>query len=161
MAPAMCPRSGAARNGRVAGPAHCHDTVAMNDAPTPDTGSGPPQVSAMAAGLSSRCPRCGKGALFKGAFSLDVRESCPACGLGFAFVDPGDGPAVFAIMILGFLVLGAALIVEFRLGPPLWVHVVVWAPVTLAVAFGLLRPLKGLLIASQYRHKAGHAPEAR
>ena len=108
----------------------------------------------MAAGLSCRCPRCGKGALYRPGFSLEVRETCEACGLELKFVDSGDGPAVFAIMLLGFLILGAALIVEFRLHPPLWVHVVVWTPVTLLVAFGLLRPLKALMIALQYRNKA-------
>ncbi len=121
-----------------------------------ETPSGP--VSPYAAGLRCRCPRCGKGALFAGPFSLALREGCDSCGLDFEFVDPGDGPAVFAIMILGGIILGAALIVEFRLSPPLWVHVVLWGPVTLVVAFGLLRLLKGLLIALQFHHKAeqGH-----
>lgn len=113
-----------------------------------------PQVSPYVAGMSCRCPRCGKGALLAGPFSLSVRESCGVCGLELRFVDPGDGPAVFAIMILGFLILGAALIVEFRFNPPLWVHVILWAPLTVVAAFGLLRPLKGLLIALQYHHKA-------
>ena len=65
---------------------------------------------------------------------------CESCELDLKFVDPGDGPAVFAIMLLGVLILGAALFVEFRLHPPLWVHFLIWAPVTLFVAFGLLRP---------------------
>ncbi len=111
-------------------------------------------VSPVSAGLRCRCPRCGKGALFKSTWSLDVAQRCADCDLDLRFVDPGDGPAVFAIMILGFLILGAALIVEFKLSPPLWVHVVLWAPVTLVVAFGLLRPLKGVLVALQYHHRA-------
>jgi uncharacterized protein (DUF983 family) len=110
--------------------------------------------SAVSAGLGCRCPQCGVGKLFKGPMSLDVREQCEGCGLGFSFIDSGDGPAVFAIMILGFVILGAALIVEFRFSPPLWAHVAIWAPVTLGVALGLLRPLKGLLIALQFKHKA-------
>lgn len=112
------------------------------------------KVSPFAAGLTCRCPRCGKGKLFAGRFDLTVNQRCSACGLEFGFVDPGDGPAVFAIMILGFLILGAALIVEFKLNPPLWLHVVLWTPITLLVALGLLRPLKGVLIALQYHHKA-------
>lgn len=120
-----------------------------------DNSSSSGQVSPVAAGLACRCPRCGKGALFKSGLSLDVREQCEVCKLGLEFVDPGDGPAVFAIMILGVLILGGALWVEFRLNPPWWVHVALWTPMTLVVAFGLLRPLKGLLIALQYHHKAG------
>lgn len=113
-----------------------------------------PEFSPFVAGMSCRCPRCGRGALFVGHFSLDVRPACDVCGLDLRFVDSGDGPAVFAIMILGFLILGAALIVEFRFSPPLWVHAAIWAPITLLVAFGLLRPLKAMLIALQFKNKA-------
>jgi uncharacterized protein (DUF983 family) len=113
-----------------------------------------PAVSPWSAGLACRCPRCGRGALFAQPFSLRLRERCEGCGLSYAFVDTGDGPAVFAIMVLGVLVLGLAVIVEFRYAPPLWVHIVLWTPVTLLLAFGLLRPLKATLIALQYKHKA-------
>lgn len=112
-----------------------------------------PAVSPFLTGLMARCPRCGKGALFRSG--LVLREKCERCGLSFAFADSGDGPAVFAIFILGFVVLGSALLVEFRLGPPVWVHVVLWGLATPALAFVLLRSLKGVLIALQYRHRAG------
>jgi uncharacterized protein (DUF983 family) len=112
------------------------------------------RVSAVKAGLAFKCPRCGKSALFASPLSLVVRDVCAGCGLQLGFVDPGDGPAIFAIMILGFVILGGALILEFRYGPPLWVHVVVWGIVTPVVALGLLRVLKGLLIGLQYHHKA-------
>ena len=56
--------------------------------------------SAILTGLKARCPRCGQGALF-GA-GLVLRENCDRCGLSYAFADSGDGPAVFAIFILGF-----------------------------------------------------------
>jgi uncharacterized protein (DUF983 family) len=109
-------------------------------------------TSALAAGLKGRCPRCGKGALFhKG---LVLRERCESCGLSYAFADSGDGPAVFAIFILGFVVLGGALLLEFKVGPPVWVHVVLWGIVTPLLAFLLLRLLKATLIALQYKHKA-------
>ncbi len=110
-------------------------------------------ASVLAAGLNGRCPRCGQGHLFKSG--LIVAGTCDRCGLSFAFADSGDGPAVFAIMILGFLVLGGALIVEFKIEPPLWVHVVLWGIVTPVLAFFLLRLLKATLIALQYKHKAG------
>jgi uncharacterized protein (DUF983 family) len=111
-------------------------------------------VSPLRAGLACRCPRCGQGALFEPGLTLTLREKCAHCGLDFKFADAGDGPAVFAILVLGFVVLGAALIVEFSLHPPLWVHILIWAPVTLLFAFGLLRPMKAVLVALQYAHKA-------
>ncbi len=110
-------------------------------------------ASAFIAGLRARCPRCGEGSLFRRGLTL--RETCDHCGLNFAFADPGDGPAVFAILILGFLVLGGALLVEFRLHPPVWVHVGLWGVATPLLAFGLLRLLKATLIALQFKHKAG------
>jgi uncharacterized protein (DUF983 family) len=114
-------------------------------------------ASALRAGLLGRCPRCGEGRLFQGPFTLRLRDRCDACGMSYGFVDSGDGPAVFVIIVLGFLVMGAALIVEFKLSPPLWVHLVVWAPLTVVLAFALLRPMKAMLIALQYRNKAEEA----
>jgi uncharacterized protein (DUF983 family) len=113
--------------------------------------SSPP--SPFVAGLKARCPRCGQGPLFRSG--LILREKCEHCRLSYAFADSGDGPSVFAIFILGFLVLGGALWVEFRLEPPIWVHVVLWGLLTPLLAFGLLRVLKASLIALQYKHKAG------
>jgi uncharacterized protein (DUF983 family) len=112
---------------------------------------GPP-IPALKAALTARCPRCGEGALFRGP--LDLRERCDKCGLDYKFIDTGDGPAIFGIMILGFLVLGGALIVEFKFEPPLWVHLLLWGVGTPLLALGLLRFLKALLTALQFKHKA-------
>lgn len=113
-------------------------------------------TSVVAAGLKGRCPRCGRGPLFRNGLTL--RERCESCRLSYAFADSGDGPAVFAIFILGFLILGGALLLEFKVGPPVWVHVVLWGIATPLLAFFLLRVLKATLIALQYKHKAeeGH-----
>jgi len=113
----------------------------------------PQSTSPLAAGLMARCPRCGEGALFRSGLSL--RDSCERCELGYGFADSGDGPAVFATFILGFVILGGALLVEFRLHPPVWVHVVLWGLLTPLLAYLLLRVLKATLIALQYKHQAG------
>jgi uncharacterized protein (DUF983 family) len=52
------------------------------------------------------------------------------------------------------VVLGAALWTELRYEPPLWVYLGAFRHLTLIVCLGLLRPLKGLLIALQYHNKA-------
>jgi uncharacterized protein (DUF983 family) len=103
-------------------------------------------------GLLGRCPRCGEGHLFQGFLTL--RPACEHCGLNYGFADAGDGPAVFVILIGGFIVVFAALITEFVYQPPYWVHAVLWIPLILLVTLGPLRPMKGLLIALQYHHKA-------
>ncbi|MFG1478141.1 DUF983 domain-containing protein [Xanthobacter sp. V4C-4] len=114
----------------------------------PDRGAPAPLV----AGLLGRCPRCGKGRLFRGFITL--APACPVCGLDYGFADAGDGPAVFVILIGGFVVVALALAVEAAYAPPLWLHAVLWGPAILGVTLGLLRPFKGVLVALQYRNRA-------
>ena len=111
-----------------------------------------PPLPPTATGLRGRCPRCGEGRLFSGFLGLQPR--CQVCGLDYSFADSGDGPAVFIIMIVGFIVVGLALVVEFTFHPPYWLHAVLWVPLVLGLSLGLLRPLKGFLIAQQFRHRA-------
>jgi uncharacterized protein (DUF983 family) len=84
---------------------------------------------------------------------LTVSQTCEVCGLDLSAQDAGDGPAVFAILFLGMLVVGLAALVEIRFSPPLWVHLLLWGPLILAGAVAMLRPLKAGLIALQYRHR--------
>lgn len=111
--------------------------------------SPPPAVST---GLACRCPRCGRGRLFEGLLTL--RPSCETCGLDYAFADSGDGPAFFVMSLVGFMVVLCAMVVEFSYEPPLWLHALLWIPLTFGLSLAMVRPAKGLLIALQYRHKA-------
>jgi uncharacterized protein (DUF983 family) len=88
-------------------------------------------VSPFVAGLRGRCPACGQGKLFRGFLAL--RPNCEHCGLDYAFADSGDGPAVFVILIGGFIVVGAALVAEILYQPPLWLHALLWGPLILVV----------------------------
>lgn len=117
----------------------------------PDSAIWPP-VEPIRAGLAGRCPRCGEGRLFSGF--LTVAESCGVCGLDYSFADAGDGPAVFVILIIGFIVVGLALWMEVSFSPPLWLHFLLWVPLTLVLALTALRLIKGILITLQYRNKA-------
>jgi len=110
------------------------------------------EQSPVSTGLKGRCPRCGEGHLFDGF--LTVKPKCSACGLDLGFADSGDGPAVFVILLAGFLIFGAALVVEVKYTPPFWVHALIFGPMVLIVCLGLLRPMKGLMIALQYRNNA-------
>ena len=111
-----------------------------------------PTQSPISVGLAGRCPRCGEGKMFNGF--LTVTPSCQVCGLDYKFADSGDGPAVFVILIAGFIVVGAALWFDFKFEPPLWVHLIVTLPLGALVCLGMLRPLKGVLIAQQFAKKA-------
>ena len=103
-------------------------------------------------GLACRCPRCGQGKLFNGF--LNLRPRCEVCDLDFAFIDTGDGPAIFIMMLAGAIVVGAALIVEVKYQPPFWVHAALWGPLILVTTLLPLRAMKSLLIALQFHHKA-------
>ena len=109
-------------------------------------------VSPVQAGLKARCPRCGEGKLY--ASMLKPADKCTACELDYAFIDSGDGPAVFVILILGFIILGLALLVETTFQPPLWAHALIWIPVVILACLWTLRFAKALMIALQYKTRA-------
>jgi uncharacterized protein (DUF983 family) len=124
----------------------------------PSDGGGHPPPSPFRAGLACRCPRCGTGRLYRGFLSL--RERCEACGLDYAQADTGDGPAVFIILIVGAIVVFLAVMTEIWAMPPYWVHAVLWPPLILGLSLGLLRPMKALMIALQFRNQAGEGKGA-
>ena len=109
-------------------------------------------LSPFQTGMRGVCPRCGQGKMFDGYLKLVPR--CRACGLDYGFADSGDGPAVLVILVAGFIILGAALYVEFTFQPPIWVHILLWGPLAIVVCLGLLRLMKGVLVALQYTNKA-------
>lgn len=104
------------------------------------------------AGITGHCPACGRGKLFDGYLKLAPR--CDVCGLDYNFADSGDGPAVFVILVTGFIVVGAALIVEVLYAPPYWLHALLWGSLSVLLPLILLRSFKGVLIALQFKHKA-------
>ncbi|NKB51019.1 MAG: DUF983 domain-containing protein [Rhizobiaceae bacterium] len=111
-----------------------------------------PPLEPVPTGIRGRCPRCGEGNLFSGL--LTVKQQCTACHLDYDFNDSGDGPTVFVIMGLGFLILGLALFVEFNYFPPRWVHVLLWPTLTVIMGLPVLRMMKGVLINLTWHHDA-------
>ena len=122
---------------------------------TDGRGPGPGGAAPYIAGALGKCPNCGDGALFDGF--LKVAPRCAACGFDLARADSGDGPAVFVIFIAGFIAAFGILFTEIFVRPPIWVEFVVWLPVAAILCLGLLRPLKGLMIAAQFANKASEA----
>jgi uncharacterized protein (DUF983 family) len=108
--------------------------------------------STLWAGIAGRCPSCQRGKLFAGYLTLAPK--CTVCGLDYSFADSGDGPAVFVILVTGFVVTGLALFTEMRYAPPYWLHALLWGPLAIILPLVLLRSFKGALIALQFKHKA-------
>ncbi|MDB5695937.1 MAG: hypothetical protein JWN21_1480 [Sphingomonas bacterium] len=104
------------------------------------------------AALKGLCPRCGAKTLFAGWARF--APTCSTCGLEFSAFNVGDGPAAFLTLILGTIVMSMAIALELTVGPPLWVHLVLWTPITAVGVLGSLRIAKAALIAVEYRQRA-------
>ncbi len=112
-------------------------------------------INPVLAGLACRCPNCGEGPLFSGF--LKVSDRCEACGMDLSAADSGDGPAVFIILIVGAIVGFGAMVTEIVFHPPVWLHMIIWLPLTAILCLALLRPFKGVMLAMQFHHRASEA----
>ena len=57
----------------------------------------------------------------------------------------------------GFIGAFGALFTMVAFNPPVWVTIVIWLPAILVICLALLRPTKGLLLASQFKNKASES----
>ncbi len=111
-----------------------------------------PDLSPFQTGMRGYCPRCGRGQFFAGY--LTVAKSCNVCGLDFSFVDLGDGAAWFVMLFACIFGVGSILGIEVAYSPVWWVHVLIAIPVLVIIPVLLLRPVKGVLLAQQWRTNA-------
>jgi len=118
-----------------------------------------PATNPFLAGLKGRCPNCGQGALWTGF--LTVAPSCSVCQWPLAEADTGEGPAVFVILIVGFIVVFAALFTEIAIHPPIWLHLILWLPLATLLSLALLRPAKGLMLAASMKGRIERERDAR
>lgn len=105
------------------------------------------------AGLRGLCPSCGARTLF-GRNWIAFQPACSACGLDIAAFNVGDGPAAFLTLILGAVIVAAAITLELTVHPPAWVHVLLWPLATFAGVIWSLRLAKAALLAAEYRNRA-------
>lgn len=115
-----------------------------NRTETPGIWPLPPLLTALGRGLKGRCPVCGKGPVFNGY--LRVVTHCRNCAAPLGEVRSDDVPPYFTIVIVGHLIIPGMLILEQTEAPPLWVHIAIWVPLTLALTLLLLRPVKGATV---------------
>ncbi|MGA8193329.1 MAG: DUF983 domain-containing protein [Acetobacteraceae bacterium] len=104
----------------------------------------PPLPTTMGRGLMGRCPACGKGRLFDGF--LRVVPICPNCHAPLGLARADDAPPYFTILIVGHIVIPAILIMQKMSDPPTWLLSVIFVPLTIILALGLLRPVKGATV---------------
>jgi len=96
-----------------------------------------------------------------GSIGRGLRSRCPACGEALHHHRADDAPAYFVILIVGHVVVPAALMAEVAYAPPYWLHAVLWLPLTIGLAVGLLQPIKGAIVGWQWaNYMHGFDPNA-
>lgn len=106
-------------------------------------------IRAMARGFLGRCPHCGSPREIFGRF-LKVRPDCAACGLELHHHRADDLPPYVVIFLVAHVVGFLILETESAYDVPLWVEITLWPTFTLALALGLLQPVKGGVVGLQY-----------
>jgi uncharacterized protein (DUF983 family) len=100
--------------------------------------------TALARGLHGLCPSCGQGRLFRGF--LRVVTECEHCHAPLGLARADDAPPYFTILIVGHIVVPAILITQKTSDPPIWLLLLTFLPLTLALSLALLRPVKGAVV---------------
>ena len=104
--------------------------------------------SSLKRGFRGRCPRCGEGNLFRAFLKVDNR--CSGCGLDFAPHRADDLPAYLVIVIVGHIVVPAALLIETDYSPPVGLQLAIYLPLTALMSLALLQPVKGAVVGLQW-----------
>jgi len=99
-------------------------------------------------GMRCRCPACGEGHLFTSY--LKVAPHCAACGEALHHHRSDDAPPYATIMIVGHVVVPLLMWLELAYEPALWIHFILWLPLTLAMCLALLPPVKGAIVGYQW-----------
>ena len=105
----------------------------------------PPLATALGRGLLGRCPACGKTHLFNGF--LRVVDVCAVCHAPLGSARADDAPPYFVILITAHVVVPLILVMQ-RMGDPSNLELTaIFVPLTLVLSLGLLRPVKGGVLA--------------
>lgn len=99
-------------------------------------------------GARGACPACGHGPLFAGY--LKVSPYCAGCGEELFHHRADDAPPYAVILVVGHVVVPLLVLVEELFQPPLWGHLALWLPLTVALSLALLPVAKGMLVALQW-----------
>jgi len=100
-----------------------------------------------------KCPKCAKGNIFASYSKIKPATSCVFCGEDFTSYNVGDSPAYFSIFTVGALVPVLAVTTDSYFMPPLWVHALIWLPVTILFCYLTLIYIRSIFIHIEYKHQ--------
>ncbi len=106
---------------------------------------------AMLNGLMCRCPRCGKGKLFR-AF-LKVKDECSECGQEFFHHRADDLPPYVAITIVGHIIVIGMLHIEMSYSVSPVTYVFTALPLAVILPLLILQPVKGAIVGLQWANR--------
>ncbi|MEM6585560.1 MAG: DUF983 domain-containing protein [Pseudomonadota bacterium] len=111
----------------------------MSGTPQPETVKG--QLGLYRAALFGFCPKCGARTVFEAPAM--VAETCTNCDLQLSEYEPSGRlvPLLLTVWVAVLLIL-AALTLDSFLRPPIWVHLVLWTPLTIGLELFALRVFK-------------------
>jgi len=118
----------------------------MTESPRSQDTKGQPGL--IQAALFGMCPRCGTRTLFEAPGR--VAGECRSCGLVLADLERGARLAGLLTIAIAALLITLALVMDEALRPPLWLHVVIWTPLTIGGVLGSLRLFKTAAVYRQY-----------
>ena len=104
--------------------------------------------TALAKGMRCKCPSCGETKLFTSG--LKVQDKCDVCHEEFHHHRADDLPAYLNIFIVGHIMVALTIVVMDMKIFGLWQLVALSTVATVSVAFLLMRPLKGMVVAAQW-----------
>src|ERR1700728_3774200 len=122
----------------------------LQEVETQVSSSGPvTMATALQRGLVGKCPCCGRGRLFERF--LQVARECDVCGEPFHHHRADDLPAYLVLLFVGHFIVTLLLAVDAAYAPPYWVEFAIWLPLTFLLSASLLQPVKGAVVAMQWR----------
>ncbi len=116
---------------------------------SPDTEKGQPGIAVAA--LFGSCPRCDARTLFDGPANL--ADTCSICGLDYQGLGARRVPAGLLTTLVWAVLVALALGLDEALYPPIWVHAVIWVPVTAIAVIYALRLARAASLFAAYRAK--------
>lgn len=116
----------------------------------PDRAELPPRAVLLSLWRGARqfCPACGRGALFHRY--LKVADRCGTCGEELHHHRADDAPPYFTILLVGHFIVPLLLAVELAVQPAIWVHMLLWFPLTILLTLLLLPITKGAVVGLQW-----------
>jgi uncharacterized protein (DUF983 family) len=84
---------------------------------------------------------------------LKVNDACPSCAEALHHQQADDAPPYLVILIVGHLVIPAAMTWQIAYSPPPWLYLSVIGGLTLGLSLWLLPRMKGAVIGVQWANR--------